>query len=173
MIRGRACPGLLWAGGILLAWLFTLPPLLAIDGAFIERRLLTPLVTGSAAWLPPSIATGVASFLVVLVAALAVLLRSFLHTGLFIVAHDAMHGVLHRGSGRANARLGQLALFLYAGLAYGRCLRQHHRQDDRRNRRDRDLRVARPQDRKGSNPKRKLPERVAEPGCDEIGRAHV
>ena len=122
-----ACPGMLWAGGILLAWLFSLPPLLAIDGAFIERRLLTPLVAGSAAWLPPSLATGVSWFLVGLLAALAVLLRSFLHTGLFIVAHDAMHGVLHRGSARANARLGQLALLLYAGLSYGRCLRQHQR----------------------------------------------
>jgi beta-carotene ketolase (CrtW type) len=53
------------------------------------------------------------------------LLRSFLHTGLFIVGHDAMHGSLvpcHRG---LNHAIGRLALLLYACLPYGRCRANH------------------------------------------------
>lgn len=57
----------------------------------------------------------------------AVLTRTLLHTGLFIVGHDAMHGVLVPGSRRWNDRLGGLALSLYAALPYGRCRRQHRR----------------------------------------------
>jgi beta-carotene ketolase (CrtW type) len=56
---------------------------------------------------------------------MAVLLRSFLHTGLFIVAHDAMHGVLRPACPEANARWGRLALSLYAGLPYGSCRAKH------------------------------------------------
>ncbi len=61
---------------------------------------------------------------------LAVGVRTFLQTGLFIIGHDAMHGVLLPSRPGANQRLGQLALALYAGLPYQRCLRnhrQHHR----------------------------------------------
>ncbi len=60
-----------------------------------------------------------------LAAAGAVLLRTLLQTGLFIVGHDAMHGSLLPGQRRGNDRLGRLALALYAGLPYGRCRRQH------------------------------------------------
>jgi len=59
--------------------------------------------------------------------AAAVLLRTLLHTGLFIVGHDAMHGVLLPRSPRWNHRLGACALGLYAGLAYGNCRRNHRR----------------------------------------------
>ena len=59
--------------------------------------------------------------------AAAVLLRTLLHTGLFIVGHDAMHGVLLPRSPRWNHRLGACALGLYAGLAYGGCRRNHRR----------------------------------------------
>ncbi|MEY4430711.1 MAG: hypothetical protein RLZZ533_647, partial [Cyanobacteriota bacterium] len=50
-----------------------------------------------------------------------------LHTGLFIVGHDAMHGVLLPHQPRWNHRLGACALGLYAALAYGRCRRNHRR----------------------------------------------
>ena len=60
-----------------------------------------------------------------LLLALAVLLRTFLQTGLFIVAHDAMHGSLLPGSRRWNDRLGHLALMLYAWLPWESC-RQNH-----------------------------------------------
>jgi beta-carotene ketolase (CrtW type) len=56
----------------------------------------------------------------------AVALRAFLQTGLFIVAHDAMHGSLLPGAPRWNDRIGRLALALYAALPWEVC-RRHHR----------------------------------------------
>jgi len=56
----------------------------------------------------------------------AVLIRTLFHTGLFIVAHDAIHGLLLPRQPRWNNRLGSLALALYAGLPYGRCRQNHH-----------------------------------------------
>jgi beta-carotene ketolase (CrtW type) len=55
-----------------------------------------------------------------------VLLRTQLQTGLFIVAHDAMHGLLCPARDRWNDALGALALMLYAALPYRACRRQHH-----------------------------------------------
>ena len=54
-----------------------------------------------------------------------VLLRSFLHTGLFIVAHDAMHHSLAPFNKQLNNNIGRLCLFLYAGLSYKSCLKNH------------------------------------------------
>lgn len=56
-----------------------------------------------------------------------VLLRTYLQTGLFIVAHDAMHGSLLPTSRRWNDRLGRLALWLYACLPWQACCRNHQR----------------------------------------------
>ncbi len=56
-----------------------------------------------------------------------VLVRSFLHTGLFILAHDAIHNSLVPGHGLINQRIGRLCLWLYAGLNYDVCKRNHHR----------------------------------------------
>ncbi len=56
-----------------------------------------------------------------------ILLRTLLQTGLFIVAHDAMHGLLCPKQARWNDAIGALALMLYAALPYGACRRQHHR----------------------------------------------
>jgi len=50
-----------------------------------------------------------------------------LQTGLFIVAHDAMHRVLWPGRRRWNDRIGALALMLYAALPFRSCHRQHRR----------------------------------------------
>jgi beta-carotene/zeaxanthin 4-ketolase len=61
---------------------------------------------------------------------LAILGHSFLQTGLFILAHDAMHGSLIPQSRWLNHRIGCLALWLYAFLPYQECHakhRQHHR----------------------------------------------
>jgi beta-carotene ketolase (CrtW type) len=47
-----------------------------------------------------------------------VLVQCWLSTGLFIIAHDCMHGSL-AGPGNAwNRRIGRLALMIYAGLDY-------------------------------------------------------
>jgi beta-carotene ketolase (CrtW type) len=51
--------------------------------------------------------------------------RTLLQTGLFIVAHDAMHRLLVPRREPLNDRLGALALALYGALPYGRCRRQH------------------------------------------------
>ena len=56
-----------------------------------------------------------------------VLVRSFLHTGLFILAHDAMHNSLVPGHGLINQRIGRVCLWLYAGLNYDACKRNHQR----------------------------------------------
>jgi beta-carotene ketolase (CrtW type) len=53
------------------------------------------------------------------------LIRAFLHTGLFIVAHDAMHGSLVPDHRPLNRILGGLALALYACIPYGRCRTNH------------------------------------------------
>jgi beta-carotene ketolase (CrtW type) len=55
-----------------------------------------------------------------------ILVRTWLQTGLFITAHDAMHGVLLPGRKQWNDQLGALCLGLYAGLPYQPCLHKHH-----------------------------------------------
>lgn len=52
-------------------------------------------------------------------------LTLWLTTGLFITAHDAMHNLVLPYKPTANAWVGRLALFLYAGLSYDRLLKGH------------------------------------------------
>ncbi|MEO0803500.1 MAG: fatty acid desaturase [Cyanobacteria bacterium J06642_2] len=52
-------------------------------------------------------------------------LRTFLHTGLFAIAHDVMHGSLLPQFPSVNRRFGQLALGLYGCLSYDTCRRLH------------------------------------------------
>jgi beta-carotene ketolase (CrtW type) len=54
-----------------------------------------------------------------------VALRTLLYVGLFITAHDAMHGTVAPGHRRVNNAVGALALLLYAWLPF-RYLREHH-----------------------------------------------
>ncbi|MGP1384281.1 MAG: fatty acid desaturase [Thainema sp.] len=61
----------------------------------------------------------------------AVLGRTFLHTGLFVIAHDAIHCNLLPQSKLMNRWIGQIALWLYAFLSYSDCHKnhwQHHNQ---------------------------------------------
>lgn len=88
---------------MLLAWLGSLIPLLALDLGRVP----------GGGW--------------PLLLVLAVLGRTLLQTGLFIVGHDAMHGVLLPERRPWNDRLGALVLLLYAGLAYPDCRRNHRR----------------------------------------------
>ena len=57
--------------------------------------------------------------------ALIVTIKAFLHTGLFVVAHDSMHNSLLAGKPEANRWIGSLMLFLYAGIAFDLCQRNH------------------------------------------------
>ena len=56
---------------------------------------------------------------------LGIFVRTWLHTGLFIVGHDAMHGHVAPRFARLNRSIGQLAVFLYACLPYNYCRRNH------------------------------------------------
>jgi len=52
-------------------------------------------------------------------------IQCWLYTGLFIIAHDAMHGSLVPGHARANSILGTMILFFYAGFNW-RTMRDAH-----------------------------------------------
>lgn len=58
---------------------------------------------------------------------IALLCRTFLHTGLFIVAHDAMHGSLLPANIGLNHGIGRIALGLYGCLDYDHCHSNHQR----------------------------------------------
>lgn len=76
---------------------------------------------GSWLLLLPTTLFQISPFLVIV----AVLVRTQLQTGLFIVAHDAMHGTLWPTCPGLNRRLGELALLLYGALSYDRCRANH------------------------------------------------
>ena len=59
-----------------------------------------------------------------------ILAQSWLGAGMFIVAHDSMHGSLAPGRPRLNAAIGQLCVGAYAAFSYRTlnvCHHQHHR----------------------------------------------
>jgi len=100
--------GLSIAGLIMVTWAASLVSLLTLDQQF-------PIV-----WL-----------------ALAVLGQPFLYTGLFITAHDAMHGIIAPQHLRLNHAIGFLALLLYGFLPYFK-LRNAHWQHHQHPASDRD-----------------------------------
>lgn len=56
-----------------------------------------------------------------------VLIQTWLYVGLFIVAHDCMHGSLVPFRPAVNRVIGQLCLGLYAGFSFEEMNRKHHR----------------------------------------------
>ncbi|WP_224199752.1 MULTISPECIES: fatty acid desaturase [Pacificimonas] len=58
-------------------------------------------------------------------AAALILLQAWLSTGLFITAHDAMHGSLAPGLPHMQRGIGRIALMIYAGLSYDRLAPKH------------------------------------------------
>ena len=54
-----------------------------------------------------------------------ILLQTFLYTGLFITAHDAMHGTVFPGNRKFNDLIGTLVAKLYAFFSYQRLLSKH------------------------------------------------
>lgn len=61
---------------------------------------------------------------------LLLLWQTFLYTGLFITAHDAMHGAVLPGNRAVNDAMGTIAVFLFALFDYQKLLNkhwQHHR----------------------------------------------
>lgn len=61
-----------------------------------------------------------------LLAVPVVLIQAWLSTGLFIIAHDCMHGSLAPGRPRLNRAIGSLCLGAYAALSYARLYPKHH-----------------------------------------------
>lgn len=57
----------------------------------------------------------------------ATLLMTVLFTGLFITAHDGMHGLITPHNSKVNNFIGSFAVFLYAGFSYQRLLIEHHK----------------------------------------------
>ncbi|MBW4691046.1 MAG: fatty acid desaturase [Lyngbya sp. HA4199-MV5] len=56
---------------------------------------------------------------------LAILWQMFLYTGLFITAHDAMHGGVAPQHRKLNRAIGSLALLLYGLFSYDQLLKAH------------------------------------------------
>lgn len=54
-----------------------------------------------------------------------VLLQTWLSTGLFITAHDCMHGSFAPGSQATNRGVGRATLMMYAGLDYDKLVPNH------------------------------------------------
>lgn len=53
------------------------------------------------------------------------LIQTYLYTGLFITAHDAMHGTVSRRK-RVNRLVGTVSLLLFAGMNYNKIIKNHH-----------------------------------------------
>lgn len=94
----QAAIGLSLAAAIVAAWLAT-----HIYGVFFH-----PLTT-----------------LGILAAPALIALQCWLNVGLFIVAHDAMHGSLAPFRPAVNRWVGRLCLALYAGFSYDRLIGKH------------------------------------------------
>lgn len=60
-------------------------------------------------------------------AAAVLLVQTWLYVGMFIVAHDCMHGSLVPYVPWANRLMGRICLFLYAGFFFDELNRAHHR----------------------------------------------
>lgn len=100
-IKGWDLKGILAALGVICAWGLSL--------AWLLTRDLSTLAVVDLAWILPGIA-----------------LQTFLYTGLFITAHDAMHGIVTPENPRVNDALGSLAVVLYALFSFKKMRHHHH-----------------------------------------------
>lgn len=57
---------------------------------------------------------------------LNIFIQAYLFTGLFITAHDSMHGTLSKNK-KLNRLFGQLSTFLFACMSYNKLLKNHMR----------------------------------------------
>lgn len=98
IVRHQAATGLLLAGLVIGSWL-----VLHIWSVFFFSL-------GGLAWLAAPIVIAVICWL---------------NVGMFIVAHDSMHGSLAPGRQALNRNVGRVALLLYAGFWYDRLIVEH------------------------------------------------
>jgi beta-carotene/zeaxanthin 4-ketolase len=98
VVAGQSVIGLTLASLIIAAWLFS-----HVYGVFFYR------------W----------TALGVVLAPLVIAVQCWLFVGLFIVAHDGMHGSLAPHRPWLNRVVGQFCLAVYAGFSYDRLIRSH------------------------------------------------
>lgn len=117
-----------------------------IDSPILESSVLSESrIQGLRAWFSLAIASGIIITWVVSIGSLFVvdlksfplsgkilvlLWQTFLYTGLFVTAHDAMHGAVCPGNRRLNDAVGTLVLILYGLFSY-QTLSQRHIQHHR------------------------------------------
>jgi len=89
--------GIFIACSIICIWVISLSLLISLDGAKMNAVLL----------------------------GIAILWQTFLYTGLFITAHDAMHGVVYPKNMQINNFIGKISLLLYGLLSYKDLLKKH------------------------------------------------
>lgn len=104
---------------------FELEPVHGVVGALSAVTILALWGLSLTLWLTSDWSGSLVWF-----APLAILLQTFLHTGLFISAHDAMHGTLCHTSRVVNDTLGGLALFCYALFSLDEMRDHHHDHHD-------------------------------------------
>ena len=67
------------------------------------------------------------SSLTAMIAVPLLLVQTWLYVGLFIIAHDCMHGSLVPFQPAANRWIGRVCLFLYVGFSFDKLSRAHHK----------------------------------------------
>jgi beta-carotene ketolase (CrtW type) len=98
-VAGQTAIGLSLAAALMAGWLGA-----HVYGVFLHR------------WTPAD----------VVLAPLLILVQCWLNVGLFIVAHDCMHGSLAPGRPWLNRAVGHVVLALYAGFSFDRLIGKHH-----------------------------------------------
>jgi beta-carotene ketolase (CrtW type) len=98
--RHDSALGLALAGLIILAWMSVhIAAIFLVDWTQPGRMLAAPLVIALQCWLS---------------------------VGLFIIAHDTMHGSLTPRQPGLNRAIGRFCVFIYAGFSYARLFESHH-----------------------------------------------
>lgn len=89
--------GLLIALSIMITWTTSLVLLLLVDLSHFNKLTLLAAILG----------------------------QTFLYTGLFITAHDAMHGVVFPSNSKINHLIGAVCVLLYSCFSYKKLLKKH------------------------------------------------
>lgn len=95
-------------------------------GLIIAAVVLTAWATALATSLTISLSFSPSPLLPILSIGGFVLLNTFLYTGLFITAHDAMHGTVAPAFPRLNRAIGRTATLLYALFSFEVLHTKHH-----------------------------------------------
>ncbi len=106
------------ASSMMARWATTVPHVGLMLALGIIMSWLLAICTGLMGWHP-----GAGS---PLFDGLWITVTAFLSTGVFITAHECMHGLVAPGHPRINRTIGRFATWSYAGLSYDTLNRAHH-----------------------------------------------